>query len=68
MGRKARIKKERKQKKTISKSSKHYAQTDFVKQFEQMGYQVKIDPKLQPKTNRGNIAPEIPQVNIEPQL
>lgn len=68
MGRKAKIKKERKQKKATSKTSKQYAQTDFVKQFENMGYQVKVDPKLQPKTNRGNIAPEIPQTKIEPQL
>jgi len=68
MGRKAKIKKERKQQKSVNKSSKQYDKTDFVKQFQQMGYQVKVDPKLQPKTNRGNIAPEIPQLNIEPQL
>ena len=50
------------------KSAKQYDATQFVEQFERMGYQQKIDPKLQPKTNRGNIAPEIPQEIIEPQL
>lgn len=68
MGRKAKLKKERKQNKTINQSNQQYDKTDFVKQFQQMGYQVQVDPKLQPKNNRGNIAPEIPQVNIEPKL
>ena len=66
MGRKAKLKKMRKQGK--AKTNKQYDQTQFVEQFERMGYQAKIDPKLQPKTNRGNIAPEIPQDEIEPQL
>jgi hypothetical protein len=66
MGRKAKLKKSRQQ--AIAKSAQKYTETNFVEQFEHMGYQVKVDPKLQPKTNRGNIAPEIPQVRIEPQL
>ncbi|MEL6928064.1 MAG: hypothetical protein AAFO95_05480 [Cyanobacteria bacterium J06600_6] len=66
MGRKARLKKQRQQQATAK--SKKYSETDFVQQFEHMGYQVKIDPAKQPKTNRGNIAPEIPQERIEPQL
>lgn len=68
MGRKAKIKKMRQQGKASAKSGKNYDQTQFVEQFEKMGYQVKIDPKLQPKTNRGNVSPEIPQDIIEPQL
>ena len=67
MGRKAKLKKMRQQK-TDAKSTKKYEQTQFVEQFEKMGYQLQIDPKLQPKTNRGNISPEIPQDKIEPQL
>ena len=67
MGRNAKLKKIRQQK-TGAKSTKKYEQTQFVEQFEKMGYQLKIDPKLQPKTNRGNISPEIPQDRIEPQL
>lgn len=67
MGRKAKLKKARQQKAT-AKPEQKYDQTQFVKQFEKLGYQLKIDPKLQPKTNRGNISPEIPQERIEPQL
>lgn len=66
MGRKAKLKKMRNSGK--AKTNKQYDRTQFVEQFERMGYQAKIDPKLQPKTNRGNIAPEIPQDKIEPQL
>lgn len=69
MGRKAKLKKMRQQ--AIAKSEQpkqKYGSTEFVEQFERMGYQVKVDPKLQPKTNRGNVAPEIPQTKIEPQL
>lgn len=66
MGRKAKLKKQRQQ--ATAKSKQKYTETEFVQQFEHMGYQAKIDPKLQPKTNRGNIAPEIPQTRIEPQL
>ena len=68
MGRKAKLKKDRKQAQTSKDASKKYDRTQFVEQFSKMGYQVKINPKLQPKTNRGNIAPEIPQDRIEPQL
>ncbi|MDJ0573049.1 MAG: hypothetical protein QNJ53_28980 [Pleurocapsa sp. MO_192.B19] len=68
MGRKAKIKKMRQQGKAPAKSSQKYEKTQFVEQFERMGYQLKIDPKLQPETNRGNISPEIPQDRIEPQL
>lgn len=68
MGRKAKLKKARRQAKTNNQANPKYDRTQFVEQFTKMGYQVKIDPKLQPKTNRGNIAPEIPQDRIEPQL
>ena len=68
MGRKAKLKKMRQQSKGETQSPQAYSDKQFVKQFEKMGYQVKVDPKLQPKTNRGNIAPEIPQKNIEPKL
>ena len=68
MGRKAKLKKNRQQAQTSKVDGKKYDRTQFVEQLSKMGYQVKIDPKLQPKTNRGNIAPEIPQDRIEPQL
>ena len=68
MGRKAKLKKNRQQAQTSTDANKQYKRTQFVEQFSKMGYQVTIDPKLQPKTNRGNIAPEIPQDRIEPQL
>ncbi|MEM8831276.1 MAG: hypothetical protein AAGE96_18235 [Cyanobacteria bacterium P01_G01_bin.19] len=68
MGRKARLKKIRQQAGARSKSTQKYKQTEFVEQFEKMGYQLRIDPKKQPKTNRGNVSPEIPQDTIEPQI
>lgn len=68
MGRKAKLKKIRQQEKADHKSAKNYDSTQFVRQFQKMGYQAKIDPKLQSKINRGNISPEIPQDRIEPQL
>ncbi|WP_019508765.1 hypothetical protein [Pleurocapsa sp. PCC 7319] len=68
MGKKAKLKKIRQQDKAKVKSNQKYNQTEFVEQFERMGYQLQIDPKLQPKTNRGNISPEIPHDQIEPQL
>ena len=70
MGRKAKLKKLRQQQQNNAESNQDpkYDKTQFVEQFTKMGYQAKIDPKLQPKTNRGNIAPEIPQERIEPQL
>ena len=67
MGRKAKLKKMRQQQ-ANAKSEEKYDKTQFVEQFTKMGYQAKIDPKLQPETNRGNIAPEIPQERIEPKL
>ena len=70
MGRKAKLKKLRQQQQANEGSNQNqkYDKTQFVEQFTKMGYQAQIDPKLQPKTNRGNIAPEIPQERIEPQL
>ena len=68
MGRKARLKKIRQQDSTKKQSRSKYNQTEFVEQFKKMGYQLKIDPQRQPKTNRGNVSPEIPQERIEPQL
>ena len=67
MGRKAKLKKTRQQNKATAKSNQKYDKTQFVEQFEKMGYQLKIAP-IQPETNRGNISPEIPQEKIEPQL
>ena len=67
MGRKAKLKKIRQKSDSQSNSAK-YDKTQFVEQFTKMGYQAKIAPQHQPKTNRGNIAPEIPQARIEPQL
>jgi hypothetical protein len=68
MGKKAKLKKMRQQGKAVTQPTKEYQQTEFVEQLEKMGYQLQIDPKLQPQTNRGNISPEIPQPKIEPQL
>ena len=70
MGRNAKLRKLRQQQQNNAESNQDqkYDKTQFVEQFTKMGYQAKIDPKLQPKTNRGNIAPEIPQERIEPQL
>ncbi|HEY9770652.1 MAG TPA: hypothetical protein V6C71_19550 [Coleofasciculaceae cyanobacterium] len=68
MGRKAKLKKSRQQTKDTAKSVQKYNQTEFVEQFKKMGYQIEISSQLQPKNNRGNIAPEIPQDRIEPQL
>lgn len=68
MGKKAKLKKMRQHEKATAKSNQRYDRTQFVKQFEKMGYQLKIEPKLQPKINRGNISPEIPQDKIEPQI
>ncbi|MEM7757674.1 MAG: hypothetical protein AAF298_06085 [Cyanobacteria bacterium P01_A01_bin.40] len=68
MGKKAKLRKMRQQQQAIAKSKPKYDQTQFVEQFTHLGYQVQIDPKLQPKTNRGNIAPELPHNEIEPQL
>lgn len=66
MGRKAKLKKSRQQ--ATAKSHQKYTATEFVEQFKHMGYQVKVDLQSQPKTNRVNMAPELPQTKIEPQL
>lgn len=68
MGRKAKLKKIRQQNRANKQSQSQYQQTEFVEQFEKMGYQLKIDPQRQPESNRGNVSPEIPQQRIEPQL
>lgn len=68
MGRKAKQKKMRQQTKATAESAQKYKQTEFVEQFKKMGYQIERSSQLQPKSNRGNIAPEIPQDRIEPQL
>ena len=68
MGRKAKLKKMRQQNQTGVKAQSKYSQTEFVEQFEKMGYKLKIDPQRQSKTNCGNVYPEIPQERIEPQL
>lgn len=68
MGRKAKIKKIRHNIKDNQKHEQSYDSTQFVQQFERLGYQLHLDPKSQPKTNRGNISPELPEDRIEPQL
>ncbi|MEL6438793.1 MAG: hypothetical protein AAFQ80_05995 [Cyanobacteria bacterium J06621_8] len=68
MGKKAKLKKQRKQQQANTNQQPKYDQTQFVKQFTHMGYQVQVDPKLQPKINRGNVAPELPRDEIEPEL
>ena len=68
MGKKAKLRKMRQHDKATVKPNKNYDQTQFVEQFERMGYQLQIDPKLQPTTNRGNISPEIPRDRVEPKL
>ena len=68
MGKKAKLKKIRQQNQAEGQSQSKYNKTEFVKQFEKMGYQLKTDARRQPKTNRGNVSPEIPQERIEPQL
>lgn len=67
MGKKAKLKKIRQQQTTV-KAEEKYLKTEFVKQFERMGYQVKANPKQQSSSDRLNIAPEIPRTKIEPQL
>jgi hypothetical protein len=66
MGRKAKLRKSRQQ--GIIKSNQKYTATEFVEEFKHMGYQIEVDLQSQPKTNRVNMAPELPQTRIEPQL
>lgn len=68
MGKKAKLKKIRQQQQATKQSTPKYDSTQFVEQFKHMGYQVQIDPKKLPSTNRGNVSPEIPQEKIDPQL
>ncbi len=83
MGRKAKLKKTRKQQKNTDKTNKQYDSTQFVEQFKKMGYQLPSKDQFDGTSNspnpkglssngvkgeRGNIAPEIPQDKIEPQL
>ena len=68
MGRKAKLKKMRQQGRVNPQTDKKYDSTQFVKQFEKMGYQVNNHQQLTNPANRGNPAPEIPQERIEPQL
>lgn len=67
MGKKAKLKKLRQQQ-PKTKVEQKYLTTEFVKQFEHMGYQVKVDLKQQENSDRPQLAPEIPQTRIEPQL
>ena len=68
MGRKAKLKKMRQQAQANPQTDKKYDSTQFVKQFENMGYQVNNHQQLTNPNNRGNPSPEIPQERIEPQL
>lgn len=68
MGRQAKIKKNRQQEKTSIKSVQKYDQTQFVEQFEKMGYQVRTNSEQEPKSSSKNRAPEIPEYRIEPQM
>ncbi len=68
MGRKAKLKKMRQQGRVNPQTEQKYDSTQFVKQFEKMGYQVDNHQQLTNPANRGNPSPEIPQERIEPQL
>lgn len=63
MGRKARLKKARQQ---GTESNSKYDSTQFVKQFEQMGYRLKSKPQKQ--SDAEQFSPEIPEDKTEPQL
>ena len=65
MGRKAKLKKERQQK--AGKTDAKYDRTQFVKQFERMGYKLKTQ-KLSQNHLNAEISPEIPQDRVEPKL
>lgn len=67
MGRKAKLKRERQQQKTSGSSSK-YDSTQFVKQFNRMGYRLNTNQPSQNQVDRVSFSPEIPQDKIEPQL
>ena len=68
MGRKARQKKMRHSAKAENKTiDEKYSSTEFVKQFEKMGYRLKPNLQKQQKSNQNDF-PEIPQDKIEPQI
>jgi hypothetical protein len=66
MGKKAKLKKARKQQQTTDKIEPKYNSTQFVEQFKHMGYKLPSNKKFD-SSDRSN-APEIPQDKIEPQL
>lgn len=68
MGRKAKLKKARQQQKATGKTDKKYDSTQFAEQFNKMGYRLPSKNKFDSKSDLSNIAPEIPQDKIEPQL
>jgi hypothetical protein len=68
MGKKAKLKKARKQQKTTDKIQSQYTSTQFVEQFKHMGYKLPSKNKFDDQSDRSNFAPEIPQDKIEPQL
>jgi hypothetical protein len=67
MGKKAKQKKMRKQGQAPENQQKEYDSTQFVRQFEQMGYQLLPKPRSRSQVNQSNF-PEIPQDKIEPQI
>ncbi len=68
MGKKAKLKKARKQQKTTEKPEVKYNSTQFVQQFQHMGYKLPSNKKVEAPSDLLNFAPEIPQDKIEPQL
>ena len=71
MGKKAKLKKIRKcllKSNKSNKSEPQYDSTQFVEQFEKMGYQIHGNKRGKGETNIANLSPEIPQDRIEPQL
>ncbi|GAB4531341.1 MAG: hypothetical protein Tsb0014_14760 [Pleurocapsa sp.] len=79
MGKKAKRKKMRQQGQDTEKNHKQYEPTQFVRQFEKMGYQLQPNSGLRQPSRKGlpkvsqseinqNNFPEIPQDRIEPQI
>ena len=68
MGKKAKLKKARKQQKTGEIPEVKYNSTQFVEQFQRLGYKLPSNKKVEDPSDRLNFAPEIPQDKIEPQL
>jgi hypothetical protein len=65
MGRKAKLKKARQQQQNKSSNSQ-YDSTQFVRQFERLGYRLKTQPP-QERDDKAT-SPQIPQDKVEPQL